>query len=56
MKTKTLNKEKSPIEQLRTIRDKISLEIQDLNYEELKEYIEKRLNLHPKSVWKQKQK
>lgn len=51
MKTKEIKKIKSTIEQLRDIREKISLDIQDMNFEELKKYIEKKLTLHPKSVW-----
>ena len=39
MKTKKINpKEKTMVEQLRDIRDKISLDIQDMSLEELKVY------------------
>lgn len=44
---------KSIMEELREIRDKISLETQDMTYEELRKYIDKRLSgtLHSKEVW-----
>ncbi len=44
---------KSIMEELREIRDKISLETQDMTYEELRKYIDERLTgtLHPKEVW-----
>ena len=42
------------IEQLREIRDKISAETQNMNFEELQKYIQERMaeTLHPKVVWK----
>lgn len=51
MKTKTVNKtvEKTLIEQLREIRDKISFDIQDLTTEQMKEYFSKQKTLHPKA-------
>ena len=54
MKTKKTNKteEKTLIEQLRDIRDKISNEIKDLTSEQMKEYFNKQKTLHSKSVWK----
>jgi hypothetical protein len=51
MKTEKEKKEKSTIEELREIRDKISIEIQDMSFEELQKYIEKKLTLHPKNKW-----
>ena len=51
MKTKEIKKTKSTVEKLRDIRDKISLDIQDMTFEELKKYLDDRLTLHPKSVW-----
>ena len=51
MKTRKKTSQKSANEQLRAIRDKISLDIQDMNFEQLKKYVEKRLILHP-SAWK----
>ncbi len=44
------------MEQLREIRDKISLETQDMTFEELQKYIDERLSgtLHPKEVWDKK--
>jgi hypothetical protein len=52
MKTKEINKteEKTLIEQLREIRDKISLDIKDLTTEQMKEYFSKQNTLHP-TVW-----
>jgi len=54
METKTENKKKSMLEQLREIRDKLSIETQNMNYPELKKYIEFQLkdSLYPKTVWK----
>ncbi len=46
MKTKE-KKEKSIMKQLREIRDKISLEIMDMNAKEIKDYFKKRRTLHP---------
>ncbi|MEK7263769.1 MAG: hypothetical protein AAB071_04575 [Bacteroidota bacterium] len=47
---------KSVMQELRDIRDKISLDIQDMNFEQLKKYIEERLTLHPKTVWQKQTK
>lgn len=44
-------KEKSTINELRKIRDKISLDIQDMDFEQLKKYVDERLKLHAKEVW-----
>ena len=54
MKTAKKKKEKSAIEQLREIRDKISLDIQDMTFEQLKKYVEERLTLHPTAVWRKR--
>lgn len=45
--------EKSTIEQLREIRDKISVETQDMTFEQLQKYIEEQMKetLHPKAKW-----
>jgi hypothetical protein len=51
MKTREIKKTKSTVEKLRDIRDKVSMDIQDMTFEELKKYLDKRLTLHPKSVW-----
>jgi hypothetical protein len=53
MKTKEtiIADEKTLIEQLREIRDKISLDIKDLSTEQLKEYFSKQKTLHPSSIW-----
>ena len=39
------------MEQLREIRDKISLETMDMSFEELQEYLAKRSKIHNPSVW-----
>ena len=49
MKTIKKKKEKSAIQQLRDIRDKIGLDIQNMTFEQLKKYIEERLTLHPRA-------
>ncbi len=46
--------EKSAIQQLRNIRDKIGLEIKDMSFEQLKKYVEERSKLHPKNVWQKR--
>jgi len=46
--------EKSIMQQLRDIRDKISMDIQDMNYEQLKAYFNKQKTIYPKSVWEKK--
>ncbi len=53
MKTKEIIKteEKTHIEQLREIRDKISLDVKDLTTEQMKEYFSKQKTLHSTSVW-----
>ena len=50
MKTK-VKKEISVLQQLRDIRDKLSLEIKNMTYSQLKEYFENQETLHPPSVW-----
>ncbi len=45
MKTKP---EKTMIDELREIRDKISDDLKDLSFDEMMEYLEKRKALHPK--------
>lgn len=52
MKTKNKDiKEKSVVEQLREIREKISSEIQDMNYEQLMKYLDNKKSLHPLAPW-----
>ena len=53
MKIKKPKAEKTNIEILREIRDKISSETQNMTFEQLKKYIEEQLNdsIHPKTVW-----
>ncbi|MBS3913947.1 MAG: hypothetical protein KG003_05575 [Bacteroidetes bacterium] len=48
---KTTETEKSVMQQLRDIRDKLSADIKDMTYKQLKEYLEKQKTLHPKTVW-----
>jgi RNase adaptor protein for sRNA GlmZ degradation len=50
------SQEKTVMQQLREIRDKIGVETQDMSFDQLKKYIEERLILHPKSVWKRDKK
>ena len=45
------NEEKSTIDQLREIRDKIGVEIQNMTFEQLKEYLDKKSTNFPKKVW-----
>ena len=45
MKTKE-KKEKNVMQQLRDIRDKLSMEIKDMSYEQLKKYLDKQKTLH----------
>jgi RNA binding exosome subunit len=40
--------QKTMIDELREIRDKISDDLKDLSYDELVKYLEKRKTLHPK--------
>ena len=42
----------SLMSQLRAIRDKISLEIKDMNKEEIKNYFKRKKSLFPESKWK----
>ena len=53
MNTAEEKKEKSTIEQLREIRDKVSIETQNMSFSELEKYVESQLqeSLFPKSVW-----
>jgi hypothetical protein len=48
------SEQKSTIDQLREILDKISIETQDMTYEQLKKYVEEQLSntLHPTRVWR----
>lgn len=36
---------------MRAIRDRIGTEIQDMDFEQLKAYVDARLGLHDRSVW-----
>lgn len=52
MKTKNIvSAEKTFVQQMIEIRDKISLEIKDLNPEQLKDYLQSKKTLHPANVW-----
>lgn len=53
MKTKEINKEKSVLTDLRSIRDKISNELTDMTPEQIVEHLKKKKTLYPKSVWQQ---
>ena len=44
------------MQQLRDIRDKISLETMDMSFEELQKYFAERSKIHDSSVWKKKYK
>lgn len=46
MKTKE-KKEKPAIQQLRDIRDKVSLDIQNMTFEQLEDYLKNKKTLHP---------
>ena len=49
---KTEEKEqKSIMEQLRDIREKLSDEIKDMTPKQVKEFLDKQETLHPKSFW-----
>jgi hypothetical protein len=50
MKTKE-KEQKSVLLQLRDIRDKLSLEIKDMTYDQLKEFLDRHKTLHSKSIW-----
>jgi len=54
MNTVVEKREKSTIEKLREIRDRVSAETQNMTFTELKKYVEYQLreSLFPKSVWK----
>ena len=54
MKTKIIKGEPA-IQKLRQIRDKVSLEIKDMTYEQLKQFLEKQKGLHPLSAWRKQQ-
>lgn len=45
------NTEKTTVQELRAIRDRISLEIQDMTAEQLKEYFSKQKTLHSSKQW-----
>jgi hypothetical protein len=45
-------KDKTLIEQLREIRDKLSFEMKDMTIEQIKEYLRKKKTLHPTGVWR----
>jgi hypothetical protein len=52
MKTKDKTKtEKTLIDELREIRDKLSLEMKDMTLEQMKAYLQKKETMHPKTVW-----
>ncbi len=53
MKTKETKKtSKTLVQQMRDIRDKVNLDIKDLTFEQLRDYIKKQKTLHPIGVWR----
>ena len=52
MKTKLKKQVASTVEELRNIRDKIGIEIQEMNHVSIKKYFGKKTSLFPKRVWK----
>lgn len=54
MKTET-KENKSMVAQLREIRDQISLEIQDMNSEQMLTYFKNKKSLFPQDVWQKKE-
>jgi hypothetical protein len=50
MKTKE-KPDKTLIEDLREIRDKISLDIKDMTLDQIKNYLKEKKTLHPTQVW-----
>ncbi|MDP1841819.1 MAG: hypothetical protein Q8K64_00260 [Sediminibacterium sp.] len=51
MKTKEINKEKSILSNLRSIRDKISSELKDMTPEQIVEFLKKKKTLHQQKTW-----
>jgi len=51
LKKNNIESEKSLIDQLRVIREKVSHDIKDMTSEELKGYLNKKETLHPNTVW-----
>lgn len=52
MKTKDNAKEEhNLLEQLREIRDQLSLEMKDMTLEQIKEYLKRKETLHPTGIW-----
>lgn len=53
MKTKQTKKTgKTFVQQMRDIRDKVNLDIKDLTFEQLKDYIKKQKTLHSTGLWR----
>ena len=52
MKTKLKKQVASTVEELRNIRVKIGIEIQEMNHDSIKKYFGKKTSLFPKRVWK----
>ena len=53
MKTKDkIKSDKTVVEQLREIRDKLNIEVKDISVEQLMEYLSKQKTLHPTGIWK----
>jgi hypothetical protein len=54
MKTREIEKDKSMLTDLRSIRDNISNELKGKTPEQIVEYLKRKKTLHPKSVWQKK--
>ena len=50
MKTKE-KKDRTLIDELREIRDKMSMDIKDMTLEQIKNYLRKKKTLHPIQIW-----
>ncbi len=51
MKTKEIPKEKSVLNDLRSVRDKISSELVGMTPEQIVEHLKKKKTLHQRSAW-----
>lgn len=56
MKTDKEETTQSTIAQLREIRDKISLDIMNMTFEQLRSYVRERMKLHPTADWQKMKK
>lgn len=56
MKTKEIDKSKSILTDLRSIRDKISEDLKGMTAEQIVEFLRNKKTLHPVSVWQKQDK